>query len=647
MTSPLELHESLLGTTYPSSLTLSADGHRLAYVAGATVGGTDLVVTGTAAGSEPRTIDVDGVPVIVRWADNGNRLWLVDAPLDGEACRVSLHDLDRGIVLSTATVEGAIEDLVVIDADQVMLRIADPGSDRDGMNLGVRVSGTTSDPRVDGAPLPLRRLVTARRDRTANLHLMRVDLGPLTVWDFDVQAGQLVAVVSADHLPAGYYLPSLVVAEFDEGHLKGVREVHRTKRQLARPRLSPDGRTVAVLEGISIVSGQLVIIDLATGESSHLPHLDDVTDFGWLTADSGHVAGWHDVGVQVGTVTGLLEPQPTSVTWTAAASMPGDGAQPSLAVAASGQAYGVWEAPGFAPEVVSLSLHKPGVVALSRHNHHLHEVGSDVTTERISWLAADGTTIHGLLMTGSTDVPGPRPLVALLHGGPTWLWTSQFAPAESNHLALPLVAAGAAVLLPNPRGSSGRGQDFAAAVFGQMGANDLEDVMAGVTHLVEQRMADADRVGVMGLSYGGYLSALASLRTDMFAAAAVLSGVSDWLSFATTSVIGGGYDQMYQPDGDLSTAAGREARAARSPIYRAQAAATPTLIIHGAEDAVTPLSQAEQLHRRWRSTGTDVELVVYPGEGHELIDPEHRRDAAARVLLWFTHHGVLHSRATT
>jgi dipeptidyl aminopeptidase/acylaminoacyl peptidase len=145
----------------------------------------------------------------------------------------------------------------------------------------------------------------------------------------------------------------------------------------------------------------------------------------------------------------------------------------------------------------------------------------------------------------------------------------------------------------------------------------------------------------MGLSYGGYLAAQAAVRQPRFRAAVVMSGVTDWLGFATTSAIGGGYDAAYHPLGDLGSAAGRETLVAPSPLYAADSDATPTLFLHGALDRITPLAQAEQLFGRLTRAGVETELVVYPREGHELVEPAHRRDAAARVSRWLRDHGVL------
>jgi dipeptidyl aminopeptidase/acylaminoacyl peptidase len=197
-------------------------------------------------------------------------------------------------------------------------------------------------------------------------------------------------------------------------------------------------------------------------------------------------------------------------------------------------------------------------------------------------------------------------------------------------LAPALAAAGYLVLLPNPRGSSGRGLDFARAVVGDVGGGDLADVISGVRHLIGTGLADADRVAVLGHSYGGHLAALAAARTDLFRAAVVVSAPTDWVSFRDTSNIGGGYDDAYRihPDGRN-----------RSAVTAQGGSGTPTLIVHGAEDRVTPVGQAHQLYRALRRAGrAPVELYVYPEEGHEFTGPARLLDAAARVEAWLAAH---------
>ena len=244
----------------------------------------------------------------------------------------------------------------------------------------------------------------------------------------------------------------------------------------------------------------------------------------------------------------------------------------------------------------------------------------------------DGTRIDGLLLrpaaatddgTAAQTHAGPLPLVLLLHGGPTWLWSApsrRGSPtrwrSRSPLPAPPSCCPTRAVQRPRP-GSC-------RAIVGRMGPVDSDDVLAGVSSLVATGVADPARMAVLGLSYGGFLSAWLATRTSVFQAAVVMSGVSDWATFARTSNLGGGFDGAYLRPRLTPTATGTPRRTvAGLPLTRLRPRAQPPrrCVLHGAEDQVTPLGQAEQLTKASTAAGGIVELVGVPREGHELVDP--------------------------
>nr|SBO93347.1 Acylamino-acid-releasing enzyme [Nonomuraea gerenzanensis] len=603
MRDPLEVHAALAGLRYPESVALHPDGDRVACVIDgvahvATLGGPLTPVPG-------------GEHALTRWLPDG-RLLLASGPNGLQVLDAELRPVWK------AEVNGEIEDLVPDTDGTVLVRHADPGSERDGSHLGLRVPDP-SDPFVRTPGSRLRRLSWLRigDDRPRELVLPA-----LTAWDADWRDGRALAVTSPDETPAGYYRPRLDLADARTGE---VTTLYHTPWQLSRPRLAPGGRAAVVVEGLSIVSGRVMHADLVTGEIRPIPDLDDVTDLGWLDERTLWFTGWSGTGVHGG----VIEDGRVTSRWTAWGTLGGRDGQPSLSVAGR-LAAATWETAGQPPELAVASLDGGDWRPVTTLNTDLAPLA--VHQEEITWSGHDGLPVSGLLLRADPDRRGP--LVVIAHGGPTWLWSSSFAPAESNQLALPLAHAGATVLLPNPRGSSGRGQAYARAVIGLVGDADLTDVLRGVDHLVATGVADPEHLSIMGLSYGGYLSAWAVTRTDRFRAAVVLSGVSDWLSFATASNLAGGFDPLYHAGADPATPEGRESLAARSPVYHAAQVATPTLIVHGDQDRTTPLGQAEQLYRAWSAAGVRTELVVYPREGHELVEPAHRADAARRVISW-------------
>ncbi len=198
-------------------------------------------------------------------------------------------------------------------------------------------------------------------------------------------------------------------------------------------------------------------------------------------------------------------------------------------------------------------------------------------------------------------------------------------------------AQGMAVFLPNPRGSTGWGLDFAESNIGDMGGKDWEDIRLGIAHCVERGIADQDRLGIAGWSYGGFMTAWAVTQTDMFKAALMGAGISDWRSFhAKTSL--SEWDVMYYGDADPWEADGPFQRF--SPINYVKRVRTPTLIVHGEEDLDVPVEQGYMFHRALRDLGVETQLVVYPREPHGFQEKNHQLDLGRRISEWFARYLV-------
>jgi dipeptidyl aminopeptidase/acylaminoacyl peptidase len=185
--------------------------------------------------------------------------------------------------------------------------------------------------------------------------------------------------------------------------------------------------------------------------------------------------------------------------------------------------------------------------------------------------------------------------------------------------------------MPNPRGSAGRGQDFAGRVVGDMGGADARDVLAGIDALVERGIADPARIGVTGGSYGGFMSCWLPTLDDRFAASVAVSPVTDWYSQHFNSNIGR-WDAEFL--GAQPTDAGGPYRD-RSPVMFADRVRTPTLVTAGTNDRCTPPGQAVEFFRALRWHGVETELVLYPEEGHGVRRFPTIVDFCARMVGWF------------
>jgi dipeptidyl aminopeptidase/acylaminoacyl peptidase len=254
--------------------------------------------------------------------------------------------------------------------------------------------------------------------------------------------------------------------------------------------------------------------------------------------------------------------------------------------------------------------------------------------ERLSYQASDGLALDGLLIlpAGRSRADGPFPLVTLVHGGPDDRYADEFM-LRPHCPGQWLATAGYAVFLPNPRGGTGHGRDFQAAVVGAVGGGEWSDILAGIDMLVAAGVADPDRLGIAGPSHGGFMAAWAVGQTDRFKAAMMMAGICDWGMLAGT----GEYGSM---DGVLAGSFGWEGTGPHphdrvSPISFASKVRTPVLIVHGEDDTNVPLGQAIYFHRALSRYGAEHELVVYPREGHGLAERNHQRDLLLRTRAWF------------
>ena len=247
------------------------------------------------------------------------------------------------------------------------------------------------------------------------------------------------------------------------------------------------------------------------------------------------------------------------------------------------------------------------------------------------WTGADGETIEGLLITPPGYSAGQRyPLVVVVHGGPTWLWTDH-CHLNWHDWGHWLALHGMVTLLPNPRGSAGRGNRFARANVGDIGGGDYEDVMAGVDDLIARGIADEERLGIGGWSYGGTLTPWTLTKTNRFQCAVMGAGICNWVSFTGTSDIRLFGDLLHEAELNRDAAL----LWARSALSRVSHVQTPTLIVHGEQDVRVPVSQAREFYTALRARGIPTELVTYPREGHQVGERLHQRDLLVRLRDWF------------
>lgn len=256
-------------------------------------------------------------------------------------------------------------------------------------------------------------------------------------------------------------------------------------------------------------------------------------------------------------------------------------------------------------------------------------------TEVIRWKSRDGLEVEGLLTHPMNCATNRRsPLLVIIHGGPAGVFTQSFVGNASVYPIATLAARGYAVFRPNPRGSSGYGKEFRFANFRDWGGGDFRDILSGVEHLIETGVADPDRLGVMGWSYGGYMTAWIITQTKMFKAASVGAGVTNLVSFTGTSDIPSFLPSYLGSEFWDADTLYRD----RSPVFKARGVTTPTLIQHGSVDERVPLSQGLELYNSLKRQGVVTRMIVYPRSPHAINEPRLLLDAMYRNVEWFERH---------
>ena len=256
------------------------------------------------------------------------------------------------------------------------------------------------------------------------------------------------------------------------------------------------------------------------------------------------------------------------------------------------------------------------------------------TREVVKWKSQDGAEIEGVLHKPADFQAGRRyPLLIVIHGGPTGVSRPVPYGQVGYYPVDGFLAKGALVLEPNYRGSAGYGEAFRSLNVRNLGIGDAWDVLSGIDALVQQGLVDKDRVGSMGWSQGGYISAfLATRHSDRFKALSVGAGISDWMTYYVNTDIHPFTRQYLKatPWDDPKIYADT------SPMTYIKQARTPTLIQHGGEDPRVPIPNAFQLYQGLRDQKVPVQLSIFKGFGHGLTKPKANRGAMQQNLDWFS-----------
>ena len=447
-------------------------------------------------------------------------------------------------------------------------------------------------------------------------------------YDWTPDGRGFVATSARGNGDNNWWVATLGHVDIGSGEL---RVIAAPRMQMSLPHVSPDGRTVAFVGGLmsdfGSVGGNVYTVPLAGGEPV------DVTP---NYAGSFNGLAWKGTqllasGLQ-GSEMAIVAIDPASGTartqWGAAVSSNGSADGRIVFSADGGSAVSVVESYEQAPRIVAGRI--PALKAITRDNA---DFAPQVSARSIVW-TNEGMRSQGWLIGPRRPKAGVKhPMVVIVHGGPASAATPRFvAEGEfGNPLVRELTGRGFYVFQPNPRGSYGQGLAFTMANRRDFGGGDWRDILAGVDAVVKQAPVDGERLGLMGHSYGGFMTMWGVTHSQRFKAAVAGAGIANWISYYGQN----GIDQWMVPFFGASMYDDPAIYRAASPIESIRNAKTPTLLYVGERDVETPAVQSMEFWHGLRAMGTPTALVIYDGEGHAIRKPEHQLDQRKRTIEWF------------
>ena len=421
------------------------------------------------------------------------------------------------------------------------------------------------------------------------------------------------------------------VAEVASG---AVRDLVKTNAAEGQPRYSPDGRWIAFTASDDpptwAFTSRVHLIPASGGDPHPLAESYD---------EQPGIVGWSHDGR-------LIYVSETHRTVSRLGALPVDGGSPVDISADDVMVSGArLNDPGTHVGFMSETPHNPPeafMTALDRFRPAQVSSVQDLPdvpigeTEVVTWMSTDGTEIEGLLTYPVNYTEGTRvPLLVIVHGGPTGVFMQRFIANRGAYPIASFAENGFAILRCNVRGSSGYGHEFRYANYNDWGGGDYRDIMSGVDAMIERGIADPERLGVMGWSYGGYMTSWVITQTHRFKAASVGAGVTNLMSFTGTADIQGFIPDYF--DGEYWDVF--DNWRTHSAMFNVKGVTTPTLIQHGENDARVPVTQGYELYHALKRQGVEVKMVVYPRQPHGIQEPRLQLDAMRRNLEWFIARG--------
>ncbi len=590
----------------------------------------------------PCGTDVECKPSSPAWSPDATRLaFVLKTPKDARA--IYSVDATGGDLRKLAAFDGTIYGLrYAANGRLAMLATAGARKESGATSAGAAIVGEI------GATIDEQRIATLE-----NGTLVFRSPADLYVYEFDwlPDGSGFVGTAATGDGDNDWWIAKLYAFDAATSQARVVYAPSDPKQQLANPRVSPDGATVAFIGGIMSdfgstggdvytvpVSGSGVARDLTPGSDS------SATSLAWSGPASEQRLVFSTVhanrtGISIANLSAppatpkaiapplakrrveRVDPEPREI-WSHETTIAANGADFSLSRDGTLSAVAMQDFE-HAPEIAvgSLGAWQP-----------LTNVNAGVPTEThatpVFW-KRDGLDVSGWLLAPlSGDARAKHPMITFVHGGPSAAYGPRFVERGTIRA---LLRAGYYVFEPNPRGSFGEGEAFTLANVKDFGYGDLRDVTSGIDAVERIAPIDEARLGISGYSYGGFMTMWAVTQTHRFKAAVAGGGLSDWLSYYGQN----GIDRWMIPFFGASVYDDPAVYARSSPITFIKNVTTPTFEYVGERDVETPAPQSQEFWHALVTLGVPTSFVVYPGEGHGLQQPKDRADAERRTLDWF------------
>jgi dipeptidyl aminopeptidase/acylaminoacyl peptidase len=464
----------------------------------------------------------------------------------------------------------------------------------------------------------------------ATASIRQISPADMYVYEFDWAPDSKRLVITAAHGNGddNWYIAGLFKIDAVSGAMMEV--VAKPGMQIGVPKWSPDGKAIAFIGGLMsdepIVGGDVYLVPEAGGNAENItPNIHTTASWLTWTPDSKKVliAQYADGVSAIHEMS--LDRSSSHDTFFDGSILSGDFGM-LFSISRDAETIGL----------IRQSFDKPPEVwagtsgkwkQITHRNDGLRPAwGKSVS---LHWTTDIGKVQGWLTYPSDFDPAKKYPMIVRVHGGPSWAVTPAWPTRWSYSIALP--SQGYFVFQPNPRGSYGQGEKFAAANVKDFGYGDFRDIMAGVDEAIKSAPIDPERIGLTGWSYGGYMTMWGVTQTNRFRAAVAGAGLSDWLSYYGENKI----DQWMPPFFGANVYDDPAVYAKSSPITFIKNVKTPTLVVVGDSDGECPPPQSYEFWHALKTMGVPTQFVIYPHEGHEFADPAHSRDVIERAVAWF------------